>query len=282
MKTALGVIGRLENRYAVEWVEYYKQLGIDHIFIADNNHDGEEYFEDVLQSYIDENFVSILNYRNQLHIQEKFYTEMYNKIGNEYDWIMFFDFDEFLTLTEDKTIQDYLSRNEKYNVICINWKAYTDNDLIYDDGRPCLERFTKSINNKEDINNTFVKSIIKCNINNVIFNNAHIPTSISNNLIYGNNEFNDFIGTNIMYNPINHNLAYIKHFYTKTIEEFIKYKVKKKGDMTSAWHDTDESYIKTRTKSFFEINNINEDKIIFLKNYYNDNDIKEYFCINIT
>ena len=29
MKVALVTIGRLENRYAVEFVEYYKQLGFD-------------------------------------------------------------------------------------------------------------------------------------------------------------------------------------------------------------------------------------------------------------
>ena len=64
MKVALVCCGRLENRYAVEFIEYYKQLGFDHIFIADNNRDGEEHFEDVLQSYIDNDFVTIENYRN--------------------------------------------------------------------------------------------------------------------------------------------------------------------------------------------------------------------------
>jgi hypothetical protein len=57
MKVALCVIGRLENQYAVEYVEYYKSLGFDKIFIYDNNHDGEEHFEDVLQTYIDDGLV---------------------------------------------------------------------------------------------------------------------------------------------------------------------------------------------------------------------------------
>ena len=49
--------------------------------------------------------------------------------------------------------------------------------------------------------------------------------------------------------------------------------------MTSAWCDTEENFIKTRTKSFFEINNITEDKINFLKKYYDNDKIKEYFNI---
>ena len=65
MKVALCCIGRLENQYAVEFVEWYKKIGFDKIFIYDNNHDGEEYFENVLQSYIDEGFVEITEYRGR-------------------------------------------------------------------------------------------------------------------------------------------------------------------------------------------------------------------------
>ena len=65
MKVALCVIGRLENLYAREYVEYYKKLGMDKIFIYDNNHKGEEHFEDVLQDYVDEGFVKIIDYRDK-------------------------------------------------------------------------------------------------------------------------------------------------------------------------------------------------------------------------
>ena len=51
MNVGLICCGRLENRYAVEFVEYYKQLGFDQIIILNNNHDGEEHFEDVLSLF---------------------------------------------------------------------------------------------------------------------------------------------------------------------------------------------------------------------------------------
>ena len=169
MKVALICCGRLENRYAVEWVEYYKQLGIDHIYIADNNYDGEEHFEDVLQQYLDEQFITILNYRNVEKVQKVAYTEIYNQISKDYDWICIFDFDEFLTFTKDKNIKEYLSRDcFKYkDQILINWLSYTDNNLIYDDGRPCLERFTElldpniCVRNKFEQENKIVKHKIK-------------------------------------------------------------------------------------------------------------------------
>ena len=69
-------IGRRENLYAVEFVEHYKKLGFDNIFILDNNHDGEEHFEDVLSPFIDSGFVKILDYRNQTNCQMRAYTSM--------------------------------------------------------------------------------------------------------------------------------------------------------------------------------------------------------------
>ena len=65
MKTALIAIGRRENQYAREWVEHHLTLGFDHIYIYDNNHDGEEMFIDVLMDYVEQGRVSIIDYRNQ-------------------------------------------------------------------------------------------------------------------------------------------------------------------------------------------------------------------------
>ena len=83
MRIALVAIGRRENLYAVEFVEHYKKLGFDNIFILDNNHDGEEHFEEVLQPYVDDGFVKILDYRNQVNCQMRAYTEAYEKIKKQ-------------------------------------------------------------------------------------------------------------------------------------------------------------------------------------------------------
>ena len=98
MKVALCAIGRLENNYIREWVEHYKMLGFDNIILYDNNYDGEDHFEDVISDYIDSGFVDVINYRNKQVCQIKAYDECYHNHSNDYDWIAFFDIDEFLTL----------------------------------------------------------------------------------------------------------------------------------------------------------------------------------------
>ena len=270
MKVALICCGRLENRYAVEFVEHYKKLGFDHIYICDNNHDNEEHFEDVLQPYIDNEFVTIENYRNVNEwIHYACYLKTYYKISNNYDWVAFYDFDEFLTLTKDKNIKEYLSRDcfKDANQILINWKTYTDNDLVYDDGRPCLERFTTpmEINKKAEPNdwcvtNTCIKSIIRTNICDLSYNTNHcfinelLKTTTYNN--YGNK-----VNEVTYCQPINYTLACIKHFPTKTIEEYIKYK-QIRGTGISKNLDTN----RIDLIRFFKYNNITQEKLDYLKN----------------
>ena len=272
MKVALVVIGRLENRYAVEFVEYYKQLGIDTIFIVDNNYDGEEYFEDVLQKYIDEKFIYILHYRNnkEEYFQVNIYMKIYRKFKDKFDWFVFLDFDEFLTLTKDSNIKDYLNRKEfvGMNQILINWKIYTDNNLIYDDGKDCLERFTtpmdinKKVEYKHIPENMHVKCVIRGNLDDVIMKDPHhVNGSLINQTTCNNKgqlipEY--YCGP---WQNINYDLSYIKHFTTKTIDEWFTTKHKKGvGDRDL------ESFLKTYPiERFFKYNDITQEKIDYLK-----------------
>ena len=141
------------------------------------------------------------------------------------------DFDEFLTLVKDNNIKDYLSRDcfKNANQILINWKIYTDNDLVYDDGKPCLERFTTPMEKDKIIEhigikqNEIVKTIIRTKLNNIQLNTVHLfDSELLKQTTYNNigNKINELK----YWQPINWDLSYIKHFTTKTIEEWIKNK----------------------------------------------------------
>ena len=153
MKVATCSIVKLENNYLVEFVEHYKGIGFDHMFIYDNNRPEDEHPEDVLQKYIDEDFVTIIDFRDQeLHPMVKSIKQAFNSCWKnnkeEYDWILFCDNDEFLNFAEDSNVKEYLSRHEINNcdIIKINWKCYDDNNLIYYEDKPMKERFTHCCN----------------------------------------------------------------------------------------------------------------------------------------
>lgn len=279
MKVALCCIGRLENQYAVEFVEHYKKLGFDKIFIYDNNHDGEEHFEDVLQSYINENFVEIIDFRNKQAAQLLAYNDCYKKYNKKYDFIAFFDFDEFLTLVDDNDIKSYLDKFNDYDIIKINWMIYTDNNLLTNDFRPVLERFTTPMNyDKCTIynfpENNHVKSIVRGGIKRFKWlNNPHTPKIKA--------RYSDSVGNksdDSPFQPYNHSKAYIKHFITKTIDEFLNKKYKK--GVADRTYDT---FLKTYDlSSFFKINDKNEEKEIFLTRFLEEieknNNLDIFIC----
>ena len=100
ISVCLCAIGKKENLYAKEYVEHYKKIGYDHVYIYDNNDINDEKFEDVLQKEISENFVTIIDYRgfdrSKGAPQFVSYRDCYEKNKNKCDWLSFFDFDEFL------------------------------------------------------------------------------------------------------------------------------------------------------------------------------------------
>ena len=150
-KVCLCAVGRQENRYAKEYVEHYKNLGYNHIFIYDNNNKDEEKFSDVLQEEINEGYVTIIDFRGKRdnRSQEHAYSDCYQKNKYEYNWLSFFDFDEFLELHQKNfTIQDYLSQDifKRCQNVKVNWIMYiSEKETLYYENKPLKIRFPKPV-----------------------------------------------------------------------------------------------------------------------------------------
>ena len=269
MKVALCVCGRLGNRYVSEYVKHYKNLGFDHIYIGDNNRDGEENFKDVLQSDIDENFVTLYDYSHLTAFTDLIYTyftDMYNKLSNEYDWIAFFDIDEFLIFEKAKTISEFIESNPKfsnYDIIRFPWKVYTDGDIVrVTNGNYSVKRFTKTYKDNDEFWNSyktdaFCKSIIRCSNPNITRVAAHGCYQLNIACGPDGNRCNNK-NCRIGY-PFRESNAWLNHYWTKTLEEYIETKYRR-GDPT-----TDVNKY-TNMDFFFTINKRTKEKVEYLKN----------------
>ena len=234
MKTALVAIGRRENQYAREWVGHHLALGFDHIYIYDNNHEGEEHFETVLSDYVADGSVTVIwDYRDLEGVQRHAYNDAYKQLSKDYDWIAFFDFDEFLFLPDGKptgvvaeaqgTVAGFLASLPRMaDCVLINWQCYGDSGKVRNSPRPVLERFTKplprnlKVQYQDHAENEHVKCIVRGGLEEVTFRSPHLPKTP---MLCCRPD-----GRPCEQSPfqtIDYSVAVLQHYVTKSIEEWV-------------------------------------------------------------
>ena len=227
LRTLVCCIGRKENQYIREFVEYNKMLGFTNICLFDNNYDGEDDFKEVIGDYIDSGFVILKDYRNRQVCQMDAYNECYETYKNDYDWIAFIDCDEFITFGSSAltSISQALSdeRYKDYDMVHINWLMFNDSDLVHNDGRPVMMRFQKVAEPIdfcrawENVPENFhIKSIIRGGLDGVVFKGPHTPEGVERCC--------DSVGNKVegdkFLQPYNFTQLFIRHYSDKTIEEY--------------------------------------------------------------
>lgn len=261
-------IGKWEEQYLVEWVEHYKSLGFDNIIFYDNNEEGDDGQYKVLKPYIDEGFVIYHDWRGKTgnKVQRSAYSNCMENYREKYDWMAFFDVDEFLELVEHKTIKEFLCSNDKFNDfqgIMFNWLLMTDNDLVYNDGRPLKERFTTSKENEK--NEIASKTIIKTNgALQKHVGSVHYPFVKRENVCTtdGYLYYNDSIKINGIKSLKQYNKGYIRHYKFKTIEEtFIRIERGDCNPRKSYDNTIFSNRVRAQISDFFRINNVTDEKM---------------------
>ena len=257
-KRGVGIctIGRDENLYAKEFIEYYLKLGIKKIIIYDNNEINGENFSDILKEYLINKKVEIIDIHGFESAQLPSYNHCYKTYGNQFDFLLFLDFDEFVIIEDIMDINTYLynKKFKKCETIILNWIIYGDNNLVNYDNRTMIERFTKLINKYNR-----GKSIIRTNIPNLIISSTHI---IGINTEY----FCDSNGKRIVpksfydFEAPNNSQAYIKHFFTKTAEEFCN-KIKRGDGHFHKSHPFNINVLNSKIEMFFNFNSITNEKL---------------------
>ena len=269
IKVCVCTCGKYENKYAREFVEYYKKYGVDKIFIFDNNEVNGERFESVILDYINEEFVTIINYRGLLKIQMKAFSQCYNENKDKYNWLIYYDMDEFIHLEGYNNIKTYLSKSkfDKCNIIYLNHIIHTDNNDIYYQNKSLVKRFPK-IENFKNINMSYqprtilldlTKIIIKGNLTDFEFGSPHFINNVNNTC----NGFGKKIThiENIHLEKPDHKKFYFDHYYFKSSEEYLDKLTKgcvfygKKRGFDIYWF-----------KIYFAFNDITKEKLDYFEN----------------
>ena len=201
-------------------------MGFSHIFIYDNNASDYESVENCIDSNIKDKITIFKEYQNisKRGLQMEIYNKFYSEYSNEYDWIAFFDVDEFLTGVEN--INSFLDQ-DKFNDYCqiiIKWRLFGDDDIIErDESIPVFEFFKKE-NTTSPIN---LRNSVKCIVrgkSDIEFLNVHWAKGKNAGCLPSGKPLisNAFYVTDSMYQD---ETVFLNHYRTKTLSEFIKYKL---------------------------------------------------------
>ena len=259
IKICVCTIGKNENLYILEFIEYYKSLKVDKIFLYDNNDINGEKFEDKIGDYIRQGFVKILNWRGKLTIQTKTINHCYKKNYKNYNWFLIFDLDEYLFINKEQNLKKFLNNKRFLNcqLIYFNELIHTDNDKLYYENDSLKRRFPKTL---KTYNHSAIKYIVRGNISN-IYLGLHIGNRKLNNCDGFGGKMKRKKGKDDIYalQP-DYSNYYLDHYYSKSTEEFIK-KINR-GDACS------NSIRKKmrRIKKYYNQNNFTRKKIEMIEN----------------
>ena len=246
MKIALCTVGKKENLYAKEFIEYYINLGVNHIFIYDDNEKNDEKIGDIIDLKYYLNISLYETHLMNITHQSEAFSDCYKNNIEKFDWFIMLDMDEYLYIVND-TLERYLN-------------SPTINNLIYYRPKPLFERFRPPY-----IKSKFIKSIIRGNISDLEYwvhsplysPSKNITCNCAGKLIhYKTLNFESLT-------PINVEKAFIIHFRFKSTEELINKNKRGFGN----WLDnkTVQWTLRGNIDDYFNQNEITLEKINYIE-----------------
>jgi len=236
MEVFICAMAKNEHRYINEWVEHYVNLGIDKIYLYDN----DDLDSPSIKDYIDSKYlpkVVIKNIRGQHRekLQQAIYTGFYIKYGKTFDWCLFCDIDEFLFGISD--FHSWLSQPQFWDTkqIRVKWKLFGDDDLICRDmNKKVVDSFHKEVTqslhrNLINIGNLEKqgKMIVRGGLDNVNISSPHFASfSTRNNILPSVLPSGKPCYSKVaIEEDYSKEQVFLHHYMTKSLKEFIEQKI---------------------------------------------------------
>lgn len=228
MRASVCALAKMENAYINDWVRYHLELGFDHIWLYDNNEKDYPYVGSCISDEY-KSRVTIVDWRDR-HFEnhtpnKECYDDWLRRNGDNVDWCAFIDIDEFIHL-DGRNLREWLERVPlDYDGVILNWHVIGDDGIVVgDESVPVYERLFKEVETSDKI---LFKTILRCDSkmsamnphvfrdrNNVCVRVCDCEYELPNKNTYSLNV-----------NGFKEYDCWINHYATKTISEFLKYKL---------------------------------------------------------
>jgi hypothetical protein len=164
--------------------------------------------------------IDVSQYENP---QPKAYQYFYDQCMQNGDTVTILDADEFLE--SDFTINEIWSKFTDALCLRFNWRIYGDNDCVHPDERGVLDRFTVPAPVNAVYNDCLPKGITEnWHTKYSVKKKGPAQLFIHNAVVQGNtvNMQNKLIAPMMPWIEPCYDVAYVKHFITKSTEEFCR------------------------------------------------------------
>ena len=219
-KTAMCIIVTNEELYLDEFVDYHHALGFDNFFIYDNT----EGFEMKQWGKLKGDHVELISFSGP-NRQLAAYADCGSTVAatEMFEWVAFFDADEFLVLKEHDHVADMLGEYCPHGSLGVNWFMFGSNNWNLQAPEPITRRFLY----REAGVNIHVKTIARLNdIKNIkLVSDPHNFVELKNHSVMHDSNGKHVTG------PFNENgpvdVVVLHHYNHKSTKEYFWKKKKR-------------------------------------------------------
>ena len=211
LRVALVCIAKNEDDYIDEWIDYHLKLGVDEIFIYQNDWR--------MARQRDSRVVHLIEFDGSCRQLSAYNDFIDNHLG-DFDFAIFIDVDEFVCLVRDRDIKSFLLNYVGYGAVCLNWRLFGDNGLstVKDGDYSLVNRFTRCGKRLD----RHVKTILNLHVakrEKIRFVSPHHLDLAEKSGFAVSVDRRFFVRGPICWH-FNYDIAWINHYHSKTLEEF--------------------------------------------------------------
>ncbi len=126
IKLAIVIIAKNESEYIAEWLAYHKVIGVEKVYLYDN--DSDDNMKDILRLFIDDGFVKY----HQIHgnkMQGVAYTDALHRYGKLCKYMAFIDGDELIAKVKSGEnvigiLDNFFRKYPKAGGLAVNWAMF--------------------------------------------------------------------------------------------------------------------------------------------------------------
>ncbi|MCL2848261.1 MAG: glycosyltransferase family 92 protein [Firmicutes bacterium] len=213
---AVQCIARQEEKYFKEWIEHHLRIGIEFIYIYDNNDVSDKgKLEKFLQSALSlEDFskIKVIPWHEAMLFQQfEALNDCVEKHKSDIKWLLSIDLDEFFIV--EKPMAEFLEDFSYASQVYFSWESIGADGQLHYENKPVVKRFKNTFDCKDYGQGKIMfrpKRLKQWSIHS-----AELFQGKTVNVLHKEIEVPD------SYNHI-YKTAWIKHYFTKSLEEWME------------------------------------------------------------